>query len=111
MPDAVAVIVAVIAAEGRQNVVFVETGTVETWFEEFRGDGHRVTVVADSAETDMALEVIVLEIAEFDSVIGLRKVCPFTLGNRIHGRNKPKRYVASPDVEVSLDVDIGDMVV
>jgi hypothetical protein len=55
-------------------MIVVKTGAIETGLEKLRCDGHRVAVVADGAETDMPLEIIVLKIVKFDSVISLRKI-------------------------------------
>ena len=103
---AVLVEMLVVLVEGRQNMVFVEADVVDVGGHELHNSWQRPAVMPDGAVAYLPLRFILVDAVEAYLVVRLRHEIAVAVGYRVHVGNKPQRGVATPDVEVTLDIDI-----
>ena len=70
-------------------MIVVETDVVDTGRHELYYGRHGAAIMADGAETDLSVYVILSDVLESNLIIGFCNQFALTIGNGVHGRNEP----------------------
>lgn len=70
-------------------MIVVETDVVDTGRHELHYGRHGTSVMADGAETNLSVYVILSDVLKGNLIIGFCNQFALTIGDGIHGRNEP----------------------